>query len=132
MTRAGRREVNGRGLRGSVLALTFIAAVVATMASAPRAHALVTGSQEPAYTKTNGNNTYFWNWQAVTGVDENNVTRYEDYLCFCTFVNGIQQETSNGTNGPGSQNCTGSLRSSASPSSGTYGASPFTQQTVLA
>lgn len=57
---------------------------------------------------------------------------YTYYICFRTERNGIPVETSNGSNGPGSQNCTGNMRnSSGQPTSGNYGAMPFTVSTVL-
>ncbi len=95
------------------------------------AYAGVQAYDEPAYTKTNGNNAYWFAWTAVTGVDSGGNTRYEYYLCFRTEQNGILVESSNGTNGPGSTNCTGSLRSGPTPASGNYGAQPFTAGTVL-
>src|SRR4051812_26372110 len=95
-------------LRPILLALSIAAAAGALHAAAAQASA--TGYSEPAYTKTSTNNSYHWHWVAQTGLDENNVTRYEYYLCFGTYVNNVQQETSDGTAGPGSSGCTGSLR----------------------
>ena len=107
------------------------AALVGALLMAGTAEASVTAWNEPSYTKTSANNAYWFNWQAVTGTDENSNTRYEYYLCFFTYDNGTTVESSNGTNGPGTQNCTGSLRSGPTPSSGNYGVQPFTSGTVL-
>jgi hypothetical protein len=87
---------------------------------------------EPAYTKTSGNNAYWFAWQSVDGTDSNGNTMYTYYICFRTERNGVPVETSNGSNGPGSQNCTGNLRnSSGQPTSGNYGVMPFAANTVL-
>ena len=108
-------------MAGILLALAFVGP----------AHAGVQAYDEPAYTKTSGNNTYWFAWNAVTGVDSNGNDRYEYYLCFRTERNGILVESSNGTNGPGSENCTTSLRNGPTPSSGNLPASPFQSNTVL-
>src|SRR5215208_137920 len=110
-----------------VLAATCLALLMLT----EDASALVTGYNEPAYTKTAGNNAYWYNWTAVTGLDSNGNTNYTYYLCINTYHNGIQEELSNGTNGPGSTNCTGSLRSAATPASGNNGFTPYSAGTVL-
>src|SRR3954447_11626856 len=117
--------------RGTQRRIAGIAMVVAMLGTAATAQASVSAYSEPVYTKTAGNNAYWFAWTAVTGSDENGNTRYEYYLCFNTYDNGNQVESSSGTNGPGSANCTGSLRSGSSQSSGTYGAEPFTSSTVL-
>ena len=116
--------------RSHLAALLFTGILLALLC-VPSANAGVQAYDEPAYTKTSGNNAYWFAWTAVTGVDSNGNTRYEYYLCFRTEQNGILVENSNGTNGPGSTNCTGSLRSGPTPASGNYGAQPFTAGTVL-
>jgi hypothetical protein len=108
-----------------------LAAVVVLATGSATAHATVAAWNEPGYTKTSGNNAYWFNWQAVTGSDENGATRYEYYLCFSTYDNGATVESSNGTNGPGTVNCTGSLRSGPTPTTGNYGVQPFTAGTIL-
>ena len=89
---------------------------------------------EPPYTKTTGNNAFWFGWQAVNGVGSSGVD-YRYYLCINTYRDtgsGSQQvEFSNGTNGPGSTNCTGSLRSGPSPSTGNNAFQPFSSSTVL-
>jgi len=107
----------------------LLCAALAGPLAAP-APATVQSYNEPTYTKTSTNNAFWYQWTAVTGTDENANTRYEWYLCFSTYhmyPNGsqVQEESSSGTNGPGTQNCTGSLRSGPTPSQATYGAMPF-------
>jgi len=98
----------------------------------PSANASVQAYNEPSYTKTTGNNAYFFHWTAVNGSSGSN-DDYQYYLCFRTERNGIAVETSNGTNGPGSQNCTGNMRnlSTGQPTQGDAGFAPFTAGTVL-
>src|SRR3712207_7070009 len=63
--------------------------------------------QEPAYTKTNGNNAFWFQWQAFNGHNGgSNTPNYTYYLCANTYRNGIQVEAHQGTNGPGAVNCT--------------------------
>lgn len=94
------------------------------------ASAAISFYNEPAYTKTLNNDAFWYRWTAVTGSDENGNTRYDWYLCFRTYhraPNGslIEEESSSGTNGPGTQNCTTSLRSGPSPTAADYAAMPF-------
>ncbi|WP_041730697.1 PKD domain-containing protein [Conexibacter woesei] len=95
------------------------------------ASAVVQGYAEPTYTKTSGNDAFWWRWTATTGGDANGNVNYTWYLCFRTYANGVLVEDSNGTSGPGTQNCTGSLRSGPSPSQADYAAMPFQTNTVL-
>ena len=117
----------------AALAAALAVALLAGLALSTSASATVTGYNEPAYTKTNGNNSFWWQWQAVDGYDSNINTVYTYYLCFRTLQNNVIAENSDGTNGPGpaNPNCTGSLRSGPTPSSGNYGAYPFTASSVL-
>lgn len=121
--------------------LALLAACVALgihLAGTATAHAGVSSYNEPTYTKTATNNAFWYRWNAVTGTDENANTRYEWYLCFRTYhtyPNGSQvlEEDSSGTNGPGTTNCTASLRSGPSPTFADYGAMPYNgTSTVLA
>jgi plastocyanin len=114
-----------------VAACALVATSLALLVLSADASALVSGYTEPGYTKTAGNNAYWYNWTAVTGVDSNGNTNYTYYLCINTYHNGMQEEFSNGTNGPGSTNCTGSLRSGPTPASGNNGFVPYTGGTVL-
>src|SRR5215218_8520168 len=99
--------------------LACLAALTVMAVCASSASASISGYQEPAYTKTNGNNTYWFNWQAFLGHDSNGNDDYRYYLCERTERNGVVIENNNGTAGPGATNCTGSLRTSASgPNSG--------------
>ena len=105
-------------------------AVLLGFASAP-ASAEMAGYNEPAYTKTNANNVYWYAWKAEDGFNYQGQTDYRYYHCLRTERNGIAVETSNGTNGPGTTNCTGTLRYGANPNSGTSSYVPFTPGTVL-
>jgi hypothetical protein len=116
----------GRGLAAAVVIATLV-----LVALVPPASAVVTASVEPTFTRTTGNNTYWFHWTAVTGIDANGNTDYRYFLCLATYHNNVQEEFSNGTNGPGSQNCTGSLRSGATPASGDNAFIPYTDTTVL-
>jgi plastocyanin len=119
------------------LAALAAVSLLGCLALSASASASVTGYNEPTYTKTNGNNTYWYAWTAVNGLSEdangNSRTDYRYYLCFNTYRNGIKEEASNGTNGPGSTNCTASFRSisSPTPSSGNNGYYPYGSGTVL-
>src|SRR4051812_6191327 len=110
----------------------LLLALVAAMAHGSIASAGVTPSPEPPFTKTAGNNSYWFNWNAQTGIDSNGDTNYTYYLCFSTYHNNVLEEESHGINGPGSPNCTYTLRNGASPSSGTYGVAPYALNAVLA
>src|SRR3954447_23970557 len=86
-----------------------VGAVIATCAvllgvTAGTALASTSAYTEPTYTKTSGNNSFWYHWNAVTGVDGAGNTDYRYYLCIKTYHNNILEETSNHTNGPGSLN----------------------------
>ncbi len=101
-------------------------------AGAAPASASIQAYNEPQFTKTSANDAFFWHWVAVNGSDENGNTNYTYFLCFFTYRDGVTVESSNGTTGgPGSSNCTSSLRSGPSPSSGDFAGAPFTTGTVL-
>ena len=108
----------------------LVALAFALCGPAP-AQAGTSGYAEPAYTKTAGNNAYWWHWNAITGANSGGATDYTYYLCLDTYANGAHIETSSGSNGPGTANCTGTLRSGPNPSAGDYGALPLTTGTVL-
>ncbi|MEA2444137.1 MAG: hypothetical protein QOJ12_1429, partial [Thermoleophilales bacterium] len=96
--------------------------------------ASITSYNEPAYTKTNGNNAFWFQWQAFNGWNGgSNTPNYTYYLCANTYKNGAQVEAHNGTAGPGAANCTSPLRSAsgAGQNSGNFAFLPFTAQTVL-
>lgn len=122
-------------LRALVL---LLASVTLAGALTSPAAATVTIYNEPTYTKTASNNAFWYRWTAVTGSDENGSTRYEWYLCFKTYHTypdgtQVQEETSSGTNGPGTTNCSGSLRSGPTPAMADYAAMPYNgTSTVLA
>ncbi len=116
--------------RSSLLLLSC----VFTLASAAPAVAGVAPVSEPTYTKTAGNNAFWYSWSAIQGYNQDGSANNTWYLCFHTYdtsPNGSQAEveTSNGANGPGSSNCTGNLRGGSM--TGTWGGTPFTTGTVL-
>lgn len=114
-----------------IVALLVCTAVLGA-AFASSASASITGYNEPAYTKTNANNAFWFQWQAFTGTNgSNNSSNYTYYLCANTYRNGVQVEAHNGTNGPGSTNCTTSVRNGPTPSSGNSSFLPFNTGTVL-
>lgn len=114
-----------------LLLLVAALGLLMAVASAP-ASASIQAYSEPLFTKTAANDAFFWHWVAVNGSDENGSTNYTYFLCFFTYRDGVNVESSNGTTGgPGSSNCTGSLRSGPTPSSGDFAGSPFTTGTVL-
>src|SRR4051812_31238583 len=101
--------------------LAFVACLTALAVCTSSASASISGYQEPAYTKTSANNTYWFNWQAFLGHDANGNNAYRYYLCESTERNNVVIENHNGSQGPGAQNCTGSLRTSANgPNSGNF------------
>jgi hypothetical protein len=115
-----------------ITALVASACVLGMAAGSTPASASIQAYNEPAYTKTAANDAFFWHWVAVNGSDDSGNTNYTYFLCFFTYRDGVTVESSNGTTGgPGSSNCTGSLRSGPSPSSGDFGGTPFTTGTVL-
>ncbi|HWI74084.1 MAG TPA: hypothetical protein VNT55_19140 [Baekduia sp.] len=115
-----------------ITALVASACVLGMAAGPAPASASIQAYNEPLYTKTAANDAFFWHWVAVNGTDESANTNYTYYLCFFTYRDNVTVESSNGTTGgPGSSNCTGSLRSGPSPSSGDFGGTPFTTNTVL-
>lgn len=114
--------------------LACLAALTAMAVCASSAQASITGYQEPAYTKTNANNAFWFQWQAFNGWNGgSNTPNYTYYLCANTYRNGVQVEAHNGTNGPGSTNCTQPLRSAsgAGQNSGNFAFLPFQANTVL-
>jgi plastocyanin len=88
-----------RKCRALVVALAVIAVLLGTTASA---NAEVLAYGEPAFTKST-TNSWFFHYNRVQG------TTNEYFICFTLRRNGIVIEGSNGTNGPGSQNCTGNI-----------------------
>lgn len=86
-----------------------------------------TAYNEPAFTKTSGNNSFWFRWNKRQSYDFNGNAFDSYYLCFTTTKDGVLAENHNGNAGPGSQNCTGNLAGSA----GDYGVVPFTTGTVL-
>src|SRR3954453_23046763 len=93
--------------------LAFVAALTACAVFASTASATISGYQEPSYTKTSANNTYWFNWQAFQGHDPNGNNDNRYYLCERTERNNVVIENPNGSQGPGAQNCTGLLRSNS-------------------
>lgn len=120
-------------MRRIIVLLIGVCALGLAAAAAPApAPASIQAYNEPAFTKTTGNDAFFWHWVAVNGTDESANTNYTYFLCFFTYRDNVTVESSNGTTGgPGSSNCTGTLRSGPTPSSGDFGGTPFTTNTVL-
>jgi PKD repeat protein len=67
-----------------------------------QAKAEVQAYPEPGFTNTTSN-TWFFSYNRVQGVTD------EYFICFTLRKDGIVIEPSNGTNGPGSQNCTANI-----------------------
>jgi plastocyanin len=88
-----------RVLAGFVLLACLL---VLALATAGKAHAGTGAYFEPRFTKTT-TNSWFFNYTRVQG------TTNEYFLCFTLRKDGVTIEPSNGTNGPGSQNCTGNI-----------------------
>ena len=111
------------------ISLLFALILAGIALHATVAQASVTGYSEPAYTKTSGQNTYWWNWQAVQGYNSNNQPVYNYYLCLGTIHNGITEETAGNPNST-PNNCA-LQRSSSSPTSANVWYEPYTANTVL-
>lgn len=119
------------------LVLPLLACAVLAAHAAP-AQASVVLYPEPTYTKTAGNNAFWWRWTTPYGTTGGGQGVYAQFLCFKTYrtppPNGPQvlEEDSNGSaGGPGSQNCTTLLANGSSSQSGDYGATPYQLTTVL-
>ena len=130
-----RRPRHAAWLRRGLVLVLLAAGLGATAAPAGAA---LQAYNEPTYTKTNGNNAFWYHWTTPYGSNGSGQGVYAQYLCFKTYrtppPNGPQvlDETSNGSaGGPGSQNCTGWLAQSSTPVSGDYGAQPYQPNTVL-
>ncbi|MEV4422728.1 PKD domain-containing protein [Patulibacter sp. NPDC049589] len=115
----------------------LLACVVLAAHAAP-AQSAVTASVEPTYTKTAGNNAFWWHWTTPFGSNGSGQGVYAEYLCFKTYRtppqggSPILEEDSNGSaGGPGSTNCSGWLAQSSTPQSGDYAATPYQLSTVL-
>jgi len=118
-----------RTLLCALLALCSIAALGATTAQAS-----VERYPEPAYTKTSGNNSYWFRWTAIKGFNGiNGSDDYRYFICANTYRNGAQEEFHNGTNGPSSANCSSLLTSSpwATPPASDFRWQPYAANTVL-
>src|SRR4051812_19573117 len=90
--------------------LTCAAAICSLAAiGASTAHAGAFPYAEPSYTKTNGNNAFWFHWKAESGVTAGGATSNVFYTCANTHRDSTQIEAHQGTNGPGAFNCTGSL-----------------------
>jgi PKD repeat protein len=87
--------------------IVLLACVAAGLAGAGNAQAAITAHAEPAFTNTL-TNTWHFTWTRVTGTDN------QYFVCFTLRRNGIIIENSNGTNGPGSTNCTGNIAADGS------------------
>ena len=114
----------------------LLVACTAVLAAAftSSASASITGYNEPAYTKTNGNNAFWFQWQAFNGWNGgSNTPNYTYYMCANTYRNGVQVEAHNGTAGPGATNCGSPVRSAsgAGLNAGNYQFLPFNTSTVL-
>src|SRR3954462_5863731 len=114
------------------IAVAFVAGCVLLFATVTAAWASVGSYNEPTYTKTNGNNTYWYSWTATDGANGDGSPNYTYYVRLTTWHNNVQEEFSNGTNGPSSANCTGSLRSGSATKSGNIAFSPSTGPAGLA
>ena len=123
-------------MRGIRTLTICVAAALCSLAAlgATTAQASVERYPEPAYTKTSGNNSYWFRWTAIKGF--NGVTGGDDYryyLCANTYHNGTQEEFHNGSAGPGAANCSNLLVSSpwSTPPSGDFRWQPYQSGTVL-
>ncbi len=122
-----RRKMSGVRWFISVLAAACVCAALVLPISAS---AVVQGYGASTYTKTSGNDAFWWHWSATTGGDSNGNVNYTRYLCFRTYANGVLVEDSNGTSGSGDaelhrQPAVNSL------SQADYAATPFQTSTVL-
>jgi hypothetical protein len=115
----------------TVLCALAALAMISAFAARP-AHAWNTKYPEPAYTKTNGNNSFWFRWNAETGVTGSQ-TDWRYYVCANTYMDNAQVEQHNGTAGPGAANCSGLLVNGpwTSRPSGDFQWMPFTAGTVL-
>jgi len=112
--------------------LACLAALTVMAVCASSASATISGYQEPAYTKTPGNNTYWFNWQAFQGHDPNGNNDNRYYLCEWTERNNVVIENHNGSSGPGATNCTGLLRwNGGGVNGGNFAWLPLQQNSVL-
>lgn len=99
--------------RRVLASLVCLACLLAVALGRPgEAHAEVLAFAEPGFTKTT-TNSWFYQYTRVQG------TTNEYFICFRLRKDGVVIEDSNGTNGPGSLNCTGNIY--ASGASGTIG-----------
>lgn len=127
-------------MRRGAFSMAAVAILIAAMSGSTAQAGGISGYPEPSFTKTAANNSFWFQWTATTGVNNeasNGSPNYNYFMCIKTYVNNDVNnpaEDSSGTNGgPGSQNCTGYLRTSSSqPSTGTLGFHPFDTNTVLA
>jgi plastocyanin len=115
----------------TVLCALAALALLSAFAANP-AHAWNTKYPEPAYTKTSGNNSFWFRWNAESGVTGSS-TDWRYYVCANTYMDNAQVESHNGTAGPGAANCTGLLVNSAwtTRPSGDIKWMPFSASTVL-
>jgi hypothetical protein len=114
---------------GLAMVVTVFAAGMTSSASAD-----LSAYGKTAYTKTTGNASFWWHWKAVKGFNSNNTDNYNYFLCFKTWHNGVQEEFSDHTAGPGSPNCTYSVVTSAWTTTAPEGdarGQPYTSSTVL-
>src|SRR3954464_8628239 len=91
----------------TVLCALAALALLSAFAANP-AHAWNTKYPEPAYTKTNGNNSFWFRWNAESGVTGSQ-TDWRYYVCANTYMDNAQVEQHNGAAGPGANSCTGLL-----------------------
>jgi hypothetical protein len=105
------------------LVLTFAAATASAVCAAP------IGLAKPAYTKTTGNATFWWHWNAIDG-NSNGSTDYRYIICYSTFHNGLIEEGAGNPNDSAAQHCA-FARLGNSSATGTVSRSPYTASTVL-
>lgn len=94
-----------------------VAMAVAALLHPASADAAITAYAEPAFTKTAGNNTFWWHWEAVDGSGPAGAADLRWWMCRRTFRTGMLIDGSDGLNGPGSSRCP-LMRSGAGPASG--------------
>jgi PKD repeat protein len=104
------RAAAPRRLTTAAAVLTCCLLIV--LGTAGEARAEVLAFAEPGFTKTT-TNSWFYTYTRVQG------TTNEYFVCFRLKKDGVVIEDSNGTNGPGSLNCTGNIY--ANGSTGTIG-----------
>src|SRR4051812_30682869 len=91
-------------------------AALAVLVPATTALGAVTAYNEPAYTRTAGNDTFWWAWQGRTGLDAAGNADYRYLLCGTTLRDGVVAESAATPNDAG--NGCASVRGGATDAAG--------------